>query len=514
MGEILQLLWTRQAFFFELFLQHLLICSIAIVMACFIGISLGISAAERKQASGIVMGTANFVYTIPSISMLGFLIPLSGIGNTTAIIALTIYGLLPMVRATYTGLTNVDPLLVEAARGMGSTPRQLLWKIKMPLALPVIVSGLRNMVVMTIALAGIASFVGAGGLGVAIYRGITLNNTAMTVAGSLLIAILALASDALIGAFAKLLAPGAKRNRFAIGALGTTFVAALLVPLMVVAFQASGATVHIATKPMTEQYIMGEILKQKIEAETDLKVQVTHGVGGGTSNIQPGMEKGDFDIYPEYTGTGWAAVLKNDSNYAQTDFPKLNQQYQSDYDMEWITSYGFQNTYGIAVPDELAKQYNLKTIADLTPIADQLVFGAEPDFFERLDGYKGLTSAYRIKFGNTKDIDVGLKYEAIHSRQIQAMPIFTTDGQLAGSGLTVLRDNLGYYPAYDCMNVVRSEILRQYPQLREILESLDGTIDEETMISMNSQVENDGATPAEVAAEFLAQLEQTKGATK
>lgn len=472
-------------------------------MACIIGISLGVGAAERKQASGIVMGTANFVYTIPSISMLGFLIPLTGIGNTTAIIALTIYGLLPMVRATYTGLTNVDPLLVEAARGMGSTRRQLLWKIKMPLALPVIVSGLRNMVVMTIALAGIASFVGAGGLGVAIYRGITLNNTAMTVAGSLLIAILALVSDALIGLFAKLLAPGAKRNRVAVSALGTTFLAALLVPVVVVGVQQSGTTIHIATKPMTEQYIIGEILKQKIEAETDLKVQITQGVGGGTSNIHPGMEKGDFDIYPEYTGTGWAAVLKHDSNYAQADFPKLVEQYQNDYDMEWITSYGFQNTYGIAVPDELAKQYNLKTISDLAPIADQLVFGAEPDFFERLDGYNGLTAAYRIEFGSTKDIDVGLKYEAMRSGQIQAMPIFTTDGELADSGLTVLEDNLGFYPAYDCMNVIRGDVLRMYPQLREILESLEGTIDEEAMISMNSRVENNGATPAEVARDFL-----------
>ncbi|WP_216378135.1 ABC transporter permease/substrate-binding protein [Arcanobacterium phocae] len=514
MSEIFELLWDRQSFFVELFLQHLLICSIAIVMACVIGISLGIAATERKQARGVVMNTANFVYTIPSISMLGFLIPVTGIGNTTAIIALTIYGLLPMVRSTYTGLTNVDPLLIEAARGMGSTDRQLLWKIKMPLALPVIISGLRNMVVMTIALAGIASFVGAGGLGVAIYRGITLNNTAMTVAGSLLIAILALVSDALIGLFAKLIKPGAQRNRVAVSALGTAFVAALLVPIVVVFSQASGATIHIATKPMTEQYIIGEILKQKIEADSDLTVQLTQGVGGGTSNIQPGMEKGDFDIYPEYTGTGWAAVLKNDSNYAQTDFPKLSQQYQSDYDMEWITAYGFQNTYGIAVPDELAKKYNLKNISDLAPIADQLVIGAEPDFFERLDGYKGLTAAYRIKFAGTKDIDVSLKYEAIRGGQIQAMPIFTTDGELANSGLTVLKDNLGFYPAYDCMNVVRGDILRQYPQLQGILETLAGTIDEETMISMNSRVENDGATPAEVAHDFLATLDQTKEATK
>ena len=149
------------------------------------------------------MSIINFIYTIPSISLLGFLIPLSGIGDTTAIIALTVYALLPMVRNTHTGLTNVNPLLIEAATGMGSTRLQTLVKIKLPLAMPVIIAGLRNMAVMTIALAGIASFIGAGGLGVAIYRGITTNNKAMTLAGSLLIAILAIVVDFVIGILEK-----------------------------------------------------------------------------------------------------------------------------------------------------------------------------------------------------------------------------------------------------------------------------------------------------------------------
>ena len=150
------------------------------------------------------MGIINFIYTIPSISLLGFLIPLSGVGDTTAIIALTVYALLPMVRNTYTGLTNVDPLLLEAAEGMGSTRLQILTKVKLPLAMPVIVSGIRNMAVMTIALSGISSFIGAGGLGVAIYRGITTNNMALTFVGSLLIAILAVTVDFLIGQLEKL----------------------------------------------------------------------------------------------------------------------------------------------------------------------------------------------------------------------------------------------------------------------------------------------------------------------
>lgn len=197
--EIFELIQMRRNFFLELLLEHLKISMIAIVIALMTGLTIGIFISEFRRSSKIVLGIVNFVYTIPSISMLGFLIPLSGIGNTTAIIALTIYALFPMVRNTHTGLINVNPLLIEAATGMGSTRGQALFKVKLPLAMPVILAGTRNMMVMTIALAGIASFIGAGGLGVAIYRGITTNNKAMTLAGSLLIAVLAIVVDMFMG---------------------------------------------------------------------------------------------------------------------------------------------------------------------------------------------------------------------------------------------------------------------------------------------------------------------------
>ena len=197
--EMVLLISSRWEFFLKLLLEHLQISFIAIVLAAAIGLLAGMFISEYRRGAKAVMGAVNFVYTIPSISLLGFLIPFSGIGNGTAVIALTVYALLPMVRNTYTGLVNVSPMLVEAAEGMGGTKAQVLFKIKLPLAMPVVVAGLRSMAVMTIALAGIASFIGAGGLGVAIYRGITTNNKAMTLAGSLLIALLALIVDFAIG---------------------------------------------------------------------------------------------------------------------------------------------------------------------------------------------------------------------------------------------------------------------------------------------------------------------------
>ncbi|MGL5348922.1 MAG: ABC transporter permease [Peptostreptococcaceae bacterium] len=203
--DIINLYFERSDFFIDLIFQHLRISILSILISSIIGISIGLLISHYKKASPIAMSIVNFVYTIPAIALLGFLIPFSGIGDTTAIIALTIYGLLPMVRSTYTGIETIDPFIIEAAKGMGSTDFQILFKVKIPLATTVILSGLRNMIVMTIALAGIASFIGAGGLGVAIYRGITTNNAPLTIAGSLLIALLASIVDLGIGKLERLL---------------------------------------------------------------------------------------------------------------------------------------------------------------------------------------------------------------------------------------------------------------------------------------------------------------------
>lgn len=204
-SRLIKLYIERYDFFLGLTLEHLKISGISILIATIVGGILGIAISEYKKTSTIVLSITNFLYTIPSISLLGFLIPFSGIGNTTAIIALSIYGLLPMIRNTYAAIDSIDGTVIESARGMGSTEFQILYKIKLPLATTVILAGFKNMVVMTIALAGIASFIGAGGLGVAVYRGITTNNQTMTIAGSLLIAFLALLCDLIIGSIEKVI---------------------------------------------------------------------------------------------------------------------------------------------------------------------------------------------------------------------------------------------------------------------------------------------------------------------
>ena len=500
---VLQLV-DKKEFFINLLLEHLEISIISIVIATVIGLIIGVLISEYEKSSKLVLGIINFVYTIPSISLLGFLIPLSGIGNTTAIIALTVYALLPMVRNTHTGITNIDNRVLEAAKGMGSTNFQILYKIKLPLAMPVIMTGLRSMATMTIALAGIASFIGAGGLGVAIYRGITTNNAALTIAGSLLIAILAIVVDLILTLLTKLSKKNIRKNKkLKWIALGLIVVIVISLVGKVLTRKGDNETINIATKPMTEQYIIGAMLKLVIEDKTDLNVNIIQGVGGGTSNIMPGMENKEFDMYPEYTSTGWNMVLKHDGVYDESMYEELKKEYLEKYNFVWTGNFGFNDSYGLAVKKDIAEKYNLKTYSDLAKVSDKLIFGAEYDFYERPDGYNSFAETYGFNFKSTVDLDIGLKYSAINEGKVDVMNIFTTDGQLSVSDVVVLEDDKQFFSSAMAVMVVRSEILDNYPELDKVLSSLEGILGDKTMADLNYQVETDGKSPEDVAEKFI-----------
>ena len=507
-NEVISLFQEKSSFFINLMWQHLQISFIAVIIACVIGLIMGVIISEYKNSSKYVLGVINFLYTIPSISLLGFLIPFSGIGNKTAIIALTIYALLPMVRNTFTGIENIDDTIIEAATGMGSTRMQIIYKIKLPLALPVIMSGIRNMVTMTIALAGIASFIGAGGLGVAIYRGITTNNTPLTIIGSLLIAILALIIDGILAVVEKRILSKKSNLQKDLKILISSILGISIIIGGVSLFKdkVNNQVIHLATKPMTEQYIIGAMVKEMIEEKTDIKVEVTQGVGGGTSNIQPGMESGEFDMYPEYTSTGWNMVLKHEGFYNEKMYSQLVDEYKDKYDFTWTGILGFNDSYGLAVRKEIADKYNLKTYSDLAKISDQLVFGGEYDFFERPDGYDSLCDKYNFKFKNTVDMDIGLKYQAINEGKVDVMDIFTTDGQLSASDVIVLKDDKEFFSTAMGAMVVRDEILNQYPQLQDVFNEMDGILTDSEMAKMNYLVETEGKDTEVVAHEYLVKV--------
>lgn len=263
-------------------------------------------------------------------------------------------------------------------------------------------------------------------------------------------------------------------------------------------------TIKIASKPMTEQYILTEIIAQLIENETDYEVEITKGVGGGTTNIHPALVKGEFDLYPEYTRTAWLNVLKKEE--MEKDDQKLYQQLLEEYDkmgLTWTGLYGFSNTYGLAVRQETAEQYALSTYSDLAAVSGELVFGGNPDYIELETGYARLCEAYQMQFKDTVQMEIALKYEALKNSQVDVINAFTTDAQLAANHLTLLTDDGGFFETFEAGTVVRRDALEKYPELKGILEKLNGLISEEEMQQMNYQVEVDGKEDKEVARQFL-----------
>ncbi len=501
-------LLQRKDYLFELLLQHIILSLTAILIIVVIGVSSGIALVRYHRIRSLVLGVVNFLYTIPSIAMFGLFIPLIGIGFVNALVVLVIYGLLPMIRNTYTGLIEVDTRILDAAKGMGATPMQIFLWIRWPLAFPTILSGFRTMVVMTIALAGLASFIGAGGLGQAIYRGINTNNSSLILVGSIAVALLALITDLLIGAFEKSLK---NRTHDSIRKRRWLYYSGLVITMMAIAFfifTKSGVSdkraIVVASKPTAEQYILGEIISQMIEKHTDIPVKRMFGIGGGTSNIQPALLSGKIDVYPEYTGTAWLFVLKKPQiRNPDSLFSALKTAYTEKYGLTWACRFGFNNTFTLAMPEVIANKENIKTFSELASRSDQFTFGAEFDFYEREDGFKGLSAAYPFNFKNKVELDVNLKFQALANHTVGVINAFSTDSRIRQMKLRVLRDDKHFFPTYQAGIVVRNEILLHYPELVGILKRLQGTIDDKKMLELNYEVEIARKTPEEVAASFL-----------
>ncbi len=266
--------------------------------------------------------------------------------------------------------------------------------------------------------------------------------------------------------------------------------------------------IRIASKTMPEQMILQEILAQLIEAKTSYTVERVEPIAGGTSNIQVAMENDELDLYPEYTGTGWLTVLKNEETQdADYMFEELNKQYNEKYNMSWLGLYGFENTYTLAVRAETAEQYNLTKISDLAAVSDQLVFGANFDYFEREDGYAKVCATYGLNFKDTAEVDMGLKYQTLVEKQCDVLNAYTTDSQIAEFGLVILEDDLKLFTDYRCSTVVRNEALETYPELRDVLMLMEGLISNEEMTQMNYELNSNHRLESEIAAEFL----QSKG---
>ena len=268
----------------------------------------------------------------------------------------------------------------------------------------------------------------------------------------------------------------------------------------------TGGTVRIATKPMTEQYILGEMLGLLVE-DAGYKAEITKGIGGGTSNIQPAMVSGEFDLYPEYTSSGWVMVLGHEAGSVEDSemLPQLQKEYQERSDMTWVGLYGFNNTYTVAVRGEIADEYGLKTTSDLAAVADKLTFGGNPDYLERADGFQAVCDTYGLSFGRVVDIDIGLKYQALAGGDIDVTNAYTTDAQLANPGnrVVALEDDKNLQVNYFCSTVVRRDALERFPGLEDALMKLDGALSNGEMAQLNYKVEVEGLDEKDAARDFL-----------
>ncbi|MEC5156272.1 ABC transporter permease/substrate-binding protein [Chryseobacterium sp. MP_3.2] len=508
--------WERRIYYLQLLAEHLLLSLGSLLAVTFLGISLGIFVFYSSKSRKIILPLINFLYTIPSIAMFGLLIPLVGIGLKNALIVLIIYGLLPIVRSTYSGLKEVPAQLVEAAQGLGSTKFQVFRNIYFPLALPSILSGLRITVVMIVALTGLAALIGAGGLGQAIFRGLNTMNTELIVTGSLGISLFAILGDQWLGQFERdesllrvISKNGTKRQKNRIifpTVIVFMFSIAALFYLNPLSSNKS-KTIVVASKPTSEQFILGEIISQTIENNTDIKVIRKFGIGGGTTNIHPAMLSKDLDVYVEYTGTAWLNVLKKDLPQKQLiNFEELNKTYENQFKLKWLGLLGFNNTYGLAISKSDAEKQNILSYSELAVKSGDFTFGAEFDFFERSDAFPGLKKTYPFQFKNLEEMDINLRYKAFEEGKINAVDVFTTDAQIKNLNLKVLKDDKNYFPNYEAGIVIRQEILEKHPAVEKLLLQLQGNISTEKMQELNYQVEIENKSPAEVAKNFINNL--------
>jgi osmoprotectant transport system permease protein len=516
--ERLPELWLRTG-------EHLMLTGISTATAIVIGIPLGICAARIRWLRGPLTGGVGILQTIPSLAMLAILLALlNKIGAVPAIIALTLYALLPIVRNTLAGLQGVEPAVVEAARGIGMTPSQRLVLVEVPLAMPVILAGIRTAAVVSVGIATLSAFIGAGGLGQFINRGLALSNTHLILLGAIPAAILALIVDGSIEAFQWGLRRDRKRGtplKAAIDKILRPVALGMPIILIVAGYSAfyssqtissasaGGSTgekrpiVVIGSKNFTEQFILSQLMAQLLEEKNNFLVDKRFNLGG-TMICHGAIKSEEIDLYAEYTGTALTAILDQEVIAdPEKALEKVKEEYEKNFDATWLSPFGFNNTYAITVRESFARSKNLETISDLREISESLTAGFTAEFVERPDGFPGLRQAYNLNFKEVLDLEPALMYQAIAKGEVDVICAFATDGRIAAYDLEPLRDDKKFFPPYEAAPVVRTEVLEKFPEIGETLNLLAGRIGDATMQEMNYEVDEKGRSPRAVALEFL-----------
>jgi osmoprotectant transport system permease protein len=499
--------------------EHLMLVLISTSIAVAIGIPLGILISRRPSLRTPVLGLANVMQTVPSLALFGFLIPLpfiGGIGARTAIVALVLYALLPVIRNTVTGILGVDKNVREAAVAMGMTDRQILWQVELPLSMSVILTGVRVAVVISVGVATIAAAVGAGGLGTYIFRGLRQYDNRLILAGAVPAALMALAADFGLGllgkrfdatrAYSTQKRSGLTRS-FALGALALVLLAGGYALWRNVGSSPSGTEnrprVVVGSKDFTESVLLAEIFAQMLEAR-GLEVVRNFELAGNLSHES--LVNGQIDAYPEYTGTAYMAILKYPrSSDARAVYETVKRDYAERFKVEVSQPLGFENTFAILVRGEDARRLNLKTISDAVPHAKNWRAGFGQDFMSRADGYPGFARTYNLQFAAApREMDLSLTYRALATHQVDLIAGNSTDGLISMLDLVQLEDDRRYFPPYEAVIMIRRDTMTRVPAAREILSLLAGKLSTEEMRHLNYEVDGNHRDKREVAREWIA----------
>lgn len=501
--------WLDHRFeFLRAIAQHLALVAASTGVAVLVGVPLGVLAHRRPRIGNPLIGIANVIQTIPSLAMFGFLIPMpliGGIGAKAALIVLILYALLPVMRTTVSGIRSIDSSVREAGIAMGMTDAQLLRMVELPLARPSILAGVRVATVVGVGTATIAAAIGAGGLGEYIFRGVNSVDNTVIMAGAIPAALLALLADFGLGWFEKWSAPdraGAQSRSVAVLATAGLATIALLVAGLFW-FERKGDRIVIGSKAFTEQVILGELLAQMIERNTQIEVQRKLNLGD-TLVCETAMRAGDLDLYVEYTGTALTAIFKQP---VLLDSDEVTRRVASSYaatGRTMLPALGFNNTYVVLIRGEDARGKKIRTISEAVRYAPTWTGGFGSAFLDREDGYRGLVAAYNLRLASQPlAMDLSLVYRALADRQIDLTNGDATNGLIAKLDLFALEDDRHYFPPYLAVPVIRSETLARHPELRGLFERLAGKISEAEMRQMNYEADVERKDPRAIVEAFL-----------
>ncbi|MDM3852981.1 MAG: glycine betaine ABC transporter substrate-binding protein [Aphanizomenon gracile PMC644.10] len=488
--------------------EHLILVIISLAIAISIGLPVGILITRQSKLASPILGLANAIQTIPSLAIFGFLISvpfLGGIGKIPAIVALTLYALLPIIRNTYIGINSISPAIKEVGIGMGMTDQQLLFQVEIPLALPVILAGVRVATVISVGIATIAAAIGGGGLGVFIFRGISTVNNELILAGAVPAALIALSADFGLGLLEKRLTnqiekKGKFNRRIAI-VLG--IVSLIIAGLIAFNYQQKPATIIIGSKNFTEQVILGELLAQHIENHTKLKVDRRFNLGG-TFIAHEAVKAGKIAGYVEYTGTSFTTILKEKPiSDPEIVYKKVKAYYDQKLKLAVMKPLGFENTFAMIIRGEDAEKWQIKSLSEIGKYSLQMKAGFGYEFLERADGYPGLSKTYNLKFANIKQMELGLMYQALKEKQVDFIAANSTDGLIPVLNLVILEDDKKYFPPYQAIPIFNQEILQKYPELTNTINQLGGKVSTTAIQKMNYQVDNQSQPVEKVVSEWL-----------